>query len=154
MAQPGKIFPVTTTDGVHFTGALAQNAMAFEAVLLPQAVGVGGRAECRILNATVWSTQNLDWEINVFDHKDPTSPDPNVDAFLGRWAFIAADGLQIGAAGLFRYYIDGLDILYADSLNAGKIYLGLVNRSATAKQTYALGAHFRLRMGCSPSLGW
>lgn len=154
MAQPGQIFPLASIDGTHFTDALAQHASEVEILDLPAAVGTGGGGRCRIQNCIVWSSDNLIWEIGIYQHKDPKSPDPNVDYFVGRISLPLALGLQDDAAGLYRYYLDGLDILYEDAMQLGRIYLTVVNRSAGAKTAYGVGGHFRLRLGLSPTMGW
>lgn len=161
--QAGVLYPLVTTDGVHFTGALAQNASLQEDLDLPAAVGAGGSGRCRIRSAIFWSSQNLDWEFQVYSKYNATSADPNQDSFCGRWAWIAGDGSQIGGAGLWRYYIDGLDILYQDEDFEGsglppnppgmaKIHLLLVNRNATAKFAYGFG-NVRLRLNLEPVFG-
>jgi len=153
MSQTGIITPVSSVDGTHFTTAVAQNASEFEAIALPQAVGVDGVGRCRIKDLTIWSTDNLAWEVGIWGHASPKSADPNGDYFMGRWTFVVADGVQEDAAGLFRYYVNGLDILYFDAMNTGRIYLTLVNRSAGAK-TAAPAGKFRLRLGCENTSGF
>lgn len=161
--QAGQLFPLFTTDGVHFTQALAQNAVEQEDLDLACAVGAGGIGRCRIRSAVFWSSQNLDWEFQVYGSVVTMSGDVNLDTYRGRWQFIAADGVQNGGAGLYRYYIDGLDICYEDEDYEGsgvpplppglaKIHLLLVNRNAVAKTAYP-ASHVKLRLMLEPTHG-
>ena len=161
--QAGQLFPLSTTDGVQFTEALIQNAVEQEDLALPGAVGGGGVGRCRIRSAVFWSSQNLDWEFQVYGSVQTVSGDPNLDTYRGRWSWVAADAVRNGGAGLYKYYIDGLDICYEDEdyegsglppLPAGvaKIHLLLVNRSAAAKLVYPAG-NARLRLMIEPTHG-
>lgn len=161
--QTGQLFAVTTTDGVHFTAACAQNAAIQENLVLPPAVGSSKRGASVVRGAILWSGQNLDWEFVLAGSKDALSNDPNSDRFLGRWRWAVADGVQVTGTTLYRYYIDGLGIYYEDedppvtdsSANAGwKLHLLVVPRSA-AKVQYGLATgNFRLRLHLEPTAGY
>jgi len=154
MAQIGNIDTVSSVNGPHFIGALAQNASRQEDLTLPPSIGGSRVSRARVRQISVWSTQNLDWELGFYGKHDAKSADPNLDTFKGRWQFVAADGVQDDGAGLYRYHINGLDFLYVDDDRTGILHLVLVNRSAAGKTTYGAGSHFRVEVGLEPSLGW
>ena len=162
--QAGQVFPLTTVDGVQFTGAIVQHGSLQEDLSLPGPVGAGGVGRCRIRSAVLWSSQPLDWEIQIYTKHDATSADPNSDSFCGRVAWAAAVGLQNGGAGLYRYYSSDLDIPYEDADYEGsgmgpnppglaKIHILLVNRNAAAKVAYGAGGHVRVQLNIEPVHG-
>lgn len=156
--QLGQVFKVRTDKDVDFTAAAAQNAM-ITADLINNSVGAGGNARSRIKSISILSDQNLAWEVNFFGDSNFMVNQANLDSvlFLGRWTFQVADGLQIAATGPYLYYVDGLDIPYLDADGAtppahvGQIHVGLVNRSATAKNAGATG-EIVLELGVEPTL--
>ena len=150
MAQRGSVYRVASTDGTHFTGALAQNAAKLESLPMPG----GKRGRYRIVGAVVVSSDNLAWEFWVERTATPHNADVNLDVFCGRWSWVAGDAVRIGAAGNYYYYIDGLDIAVEDTDETGLLNLELVNRSAAAKTAFAAGGHFRLELLLEPTLGW
>lgn len=158
--QAGHVDRIGTLDGTHFTGALAQNAVLTEDIALGVLGGLTGRA--RIRSLLIMSSDNLAWEVWFYGAHDGASPDPNQDHFHGRWTFVAGDGIQLGSAGLFYYYVDGLDIPYRDTdlaahvgphVNVPELHLRLVNRSAAGKTAYGSGGHFRLIAGLEATHG-
>ena len=144
--QLGQVFQVRTDKDTDFTAAAAQNAM-LTADLINPSVGAGGNARSRIKALTIISDQQLAWEVNFFARNTYMTLQADIDLvfFLGRFAFQAGDGTQIAGAGPFLYYVDGLDIPYLDldgatpPAHVGQIHVGLVNRSATAKNAGATG---------------
>lgn len=123
--QLGQQVPVFAPSGIYWTGALAQNAGAFQRVALPDSIGAGRTARSRIKALSITSFDNLAWELwfwrslggvgasgQIAPSTDPANV--NLEHFAGFWSFAATDGKQIGAANAFYYYIDGLDILYED----------------------------------------
>ena len=168
--QAGSLYIIRSTPAQHFTEALAQNAESFEALTLPAAVGAGKISRAIIRGAIVLSYDNLDWEFNVwtnlFGPLQPGHPwingDINQDSFRGRWQWVAADGVRIAGTGLYRYYIDGLQIVYEDEtpvsnqFNQGRLFLSLVNRSAAAKTAYSSPSvgGFQLSLLMEPTQGW
>lgn len=132
--QAGKTRLVWTDPTVDFTGAIVQNASA-------QAnIGFGVLSPCRIRGWVILSVENLAWELWLFGKSTFRTGAVATEAFRGRWSFAAGDGLQVGATGLYAYYIDGLDSPYLDEDAAQKLHLLLVNRSAAAKTSGANGA--------------
>jgi len=165
--QSGHLFPVSSVDGVDFTGALAQNASAQADLLLPGAIAAGLNGRCRLRSAIAWSSQALALDFALYGAHDAKSADPNLDTFLGRWGFVAADWLQDDGAGLYRTRIDGLDIPYEDQDAAfnrypqaasgnrtpPRLHLVLVNRDTVTKTAYGTGNHFRLAVYLEPTQG-
>ena len=117
---------------VHFTTALAQNAIDLETIgALPTPAVIIDRI-------TIWSDENLDWDVMFF--KNATSQ-PNADADLDTmvdWmSFLSTDGLQVAGAGLYRYAVTGLELRYHP--DDGNAHLGLINRNAASKTAGANG---------------
>ncbi len=156
MAQTGLLFSVASTDGLHFTDALAQNASEAEELTLAEAIAAGRVCRARITQIALWASQNLSYEIQVFGRRGPNaqSPDPNLDQFLGRWEFNSADGVRNDGAGLYRYFISGLDIPYEDADRYGELHLRILNRSQVAKSSYGAGSHLRVMVWLEPTTGW
>ena len=142
MSQLGNLITVQSDKDLHFTGAIAQNAEERENIVLPQALGSANfrRARSRLKALRIISVENLAWEINLYG-KDSFGSELDIDlmGFIARWAFQAADGLQIAGAGPYLYYIDGLDIPYEDADATGELHVSLVNRSAAGKSAAAAG---------------
>ena len=149
MAQRGQVYRVASTDGVHFTTALAQNTAELESLPIPG----GRRGRYRIAAAIVISSDNLAWEFWVHRAAAVHNPDLNLDVFCGRWTWTALDAVRIAGAGSYYYYIDGLDIAVEDPSESGQVHLELVNRSVAAKTVYPAG-RFRLELLVEPTLGW
>lgn len=150
--QQGSIIRIRTDKDVDFTGALAQNAIAYANLVATGDLAAGGHCRSRLKGLSIVSDQNLAWEIQLYSTNrfDQDNTDLDTTPFLGRWAFAAGDGVQNAAAGPYLYYIDGLDIPYRDvdcdshlfptgARGQGQIHLALVNRSATGKNAGATG---------------
>ncbi len=156
--QLGQIVRVRTDKDIDFILGDAQNAM-LTAEITNASVGAGGNVRSRIKSLSILSDQNLAWEVNFFGRNTYLTNQADLDLvfFIGRWNFAAGDGTQIAAAGPFIYYVDGLDIPYQDADGAlppahvGIIHIGLVNRSATAKNAGATG-EVVLEIGVEPTL--
>ena len=140
--MPSPIYRIVTDSASEFTGAIAQNAMETEAFAIPQAglVGMNGQVELTAVGLAIVSKENLSWELNFWADSNFDEATPNADKYLGRYGFVAGDGVQVAGAGLWRYYIDGLELPLWDLDKDGKLFLGLVNRSAAAKTAGVNGA--------------
>ena len=133
-------YTVRTDKDVEFTGAIAQNASEEENVVLPVTLkGINGNARIRLKGMHIISDENLDWEVWLFGNDLFQESNIDNDRFLGRWSFVAADGLRIAGTGAYYYAIDGLDVEYVDLDNSGEIHVALVNRSAAGKTAGAAG---------------
>lgn len=156
--QAGNIVRVRTDKDVDFIAGAAQNVM-LTTNLSNNPVGAGGTARCRIRSIALVADQQLAWELAFFGDSNFMTGQADLDAvrYLGRFSFQAADGTQIAATGPYLYYIDGLDIAYQDfeagtvPARVGQIHLGLVNRSATAKNAGATG-EIVVELGIEPTL--
>lgn len=164
--QAGQLIAVRTDPATQFIGALAQNAAA--TVNLAQAQAgqdsgdgyldgglVSASLQARLRSLLIQSRENLAWEVWLWgkDTFNASLTDPAQNFPLGRWAFTAAMGVQIAGAGLWYYYIDGLDQAYVDLDRTGELHLMLVNRSAAAKSAGADGA-VCLQLNFENTLGW
>lgn len=150
----GQLIPVRTDPATQFTAALAQNAAL--TLNLAQPVGTqvqgngyvdgglasGGSVRSRLRSIVIASVENLAWEVWLWgkDTFNASLTDPAVVYPVGRWSFTANMGLQIAGAGLWYYYIDGLDQPYVDLDKTGEVHLMLVNRSAAGKSADTAGA--------------
>ena len=151
MAQVGKVVVASTVAASQFTGTLAQNAAAFLSLDLAS-FGVGQRVDAIIQAIQILSMENLSWEVWFFRTNAQDPADADVNRFTGYWAF-GTTAVQIGGAGLFHYYIDGLSIPYQDEQQTSKLHLALINRSAAGKSAGANGA-IRVQVTLAPTLGW
>lgn len=158
MSQSGNREVVIATSGVYFTATLAQNAGLSARIPLPESIAAGRHARCLVQTLQITSFDRLDWEVWLFANKQfQSAGDPTLERFLGYWGFLtgSGDGKQIGGAGLYHYYIDGLGVQYLDEDGhndpASGCFLNvlLVNRSAGAKTA---GAWFQMTFGCEPTL--
>lgn len=159
--QAGNLFRVASVRTVNFLPALVTNAAQFEDLALPEGLGAGRVGRCRVRGIQIVSVQNLAWEVWLMDRTGGVAG-VNCDTapFRGRWSFVATDGKQIAGAGLFYYYIDGLDIPYQD-LDGSNIpvpastflHLGLVNRDVTPKVINA-GGELTIRCMLEPTYGF
>lgn len=135
------LYPVRTSSAVEFTGAIVTNAQETENIVLPSSLsGINGNA-ANILHAIeIVATENLAYELDFYGSDAFNSATPNLNRFLGLWAFAAGDGTQVAATGLYRYYIDGLAIPLWDYDLSGELHVALVNRSVASKTAGAGGA--------------
>jgi hypothetical protein len=135
------IATLKTDSATYFTGAIVQNAVAYADIPLPGALeGIGGRARVRLKMISIISKEALDWELMLFNKDTHATSSVDTDSFCGRWSFVSAMAVRIAGAGLYYYYIDGLDVPYTDADGTGELHLGLINRSAASKTAGANGA--------------
>lgn len=157
--QAGNRERVIAASGQFFTGTLAQNAALVARIPLPESIAAGRHARCLIQSLQIVSSDQLDWEVWLFGNKlFQSAGHPDLETFLGYWSFsvTAGDGKQVGATGLYHYYIDGLGVQYWDEDGHNTPAAGcffnvvLVNRSAGAKTD---GAWFQMTFGVEPTEG-
>ena len=153
MAQAGILHIVRTDKLVHFTDALILGAVEHEDLRFPEAIAAGNHARSVIRTLMILARENLAYEVVFWRSDQHDDPDPALDSFIGVWPFIGADGLQIAGAGLFRYYVAGLQIPYQDFDRTGELHISIVNRSAAAKTAGAVG-ELEIELGVEDSLGW
>lgn len=151
--QPGNIVRVTSVKATHFIGALATDAGEYADITLPEAIAAGRHCRARLRQIQVVSTENLAWEIWLLSKTGGTTADADTDPVLGIWSFVAADAKRVAGAGLYHYYIDGLDVAYEDVDRAGTLHCCLVNRSVAAKSAGGAGA-LTVRFGLEMTLGF
>jgi hypothetical protein len=158
--QSGNLFKVQSLATVNFLSALATNAGQYEDLALPQALGAGRVARCRLRSITLVSTENLAWELWLLSKTGGTTANADTDPTRGFWSWAAGDAKRVAGAGLFHYYIDGLDVAYEDEDRAGGaagtdayLHCCLVNRSVGAKTANAGGA-LTVRFMLEPSFGF
>jgi len=142
--------PVQSVETVNFLEALAGAAVTgtppFVASAMNNLNGVPAIGSRRFLIRAiqVLAVQNFGPEFNFFGSAAGKTTDPATDTFISRFGFTSAMGEQIGGAGLFRYYIDGLAIPYLDldtinTVNPPTLHVVLQNIDTVAKSANAPG---------------
>lgn len=164
--QAGQLIAVRTNPATQFIDALAQNA-ALTLNLTPPPAGspmqdgyvdeglaAGRGVRARLRSIVIVSVENLAWEVWLWgkDTFNASQTDPAGEFLVGRWAFVTGDGIQIGGAGLYYYYIEGNDQPYGDLDKTGEIHLMLVNRSAAGKTPGVDGA-ILVQLNFEPTYG-
>jgi hypothetical protein len=150
MSQTGVLIDITSVDGTDFAATVAQNA-GLLADLPARGLGPATMSNIGIVRTLrIMSSAQHAWEVNFFSSDQTTNADPNVDSFLGRYPFSLPDGVQIAAAGLFRYYVDSLQIPALDRDNTGELHVVLVPRDAAK----GAGETIRLAIGIEPMGAW
>lgn len=123
---------------LHFTTGIAQNAEEEENIALPSGCG-GDHGRCILRAMTVVADQDLDWEFFFYGSDLFDEADLDNDKLLGIVTFSAGQGVQIGGAGSFYAYKDGLAVPIVDYDKTGELHVALVNRNVTAKNAGATG---------------
>lgn len=153
MAQTGVVIDITSVDGTDFAAAVAQNAGLLANLSVRGQRGTSTMSNIGIVRTLrIMSDVQHAWEVNFFSSDQTTDADPNVDSFLGRYPFSLPDGVQIGGAGLYRYYIDTLQIPALDRDNSGELHVVIVPRDG-AKGVWP-GETIRLAIGIEPMGAW
>ena len=124
MSQLGRLHRVATNPATQFISALAQNAGEYLGL---DAKELGITAKGRVVRVVLRMVENKDWEVYFFATSANNTSVPSTNRYLGRCAFVAADGKQIAASGLFLYD-KSCDVVVHDEGGASKIHLMLVNR--------------------------
>ena len=151
VATADRLLRVRTDKDVHFTAAIAQNA-GLHVTLTAQYIGaqlrcvLGAdgflpallpRMRARVRAIRILSKENLAWEVWFFANRLFATTNADTETFLGRWSFLATDGIRATVAAVldthYHYYASGLDIPLEDTDQMGQLYLRLVNRSASGK---------------------
>lgn len=157
--QAGNRQRVSSRPTLDFTAAIVQNAGLSARIPLPEGIAAGRHARCLVQTLQIVSAEQLDWEVWLFGNKQfQNAGHPDQEVFLGYWSFAVAngDGKQIGGAGMYHYYIDGLGVQYLDEDGHNEPAAGcflnvvLVNRSAAAKTA---NLWFQLTFGVEETLG-
>lgn len=126
MSDINSIWRLRSDQATHYTTSLAQNALDLETI------GNLPSPTVMITRVTIWSDENLDWDIMLFrSAASQPSADPDDDSMVDWISFAVADAVRIAGAGLFRYSVSGLRLLYnpVDS----KAHVGLINRNSASK---------------------
>lgn len=171
MAQTGNVEVVASDPATQFLAAISQNAAAYLDLLLPESISAGRTCRSVLRGISIQSVENTGWEIWLYTKKRTGAEAIGDVAFLGYWTFIASTALQIGATGLYYYYVDGLAVPYwvedrimelqgngqvvsvpDDNGQRRYLHMALVARES-AKSANAAGA-VRVQFILEPSLGW
>jgi hypothetical protein len=134
---------VRSDKDTHFTGALALNAMELEVIgdAAPTSSNRVPTIRSKITRITILSEQNLAWDIMLFKaaFAPPLTADCDLHPLVDWLSFTAADGVRVGAAGVFMYSWSGFSFPYYTTDVMGRIHAGLINRDAVAKLANGAG---------------
>lgn len=132
---------IVTDKDTHFTGALAQNAIEVESIDFPADWSLLESHEIVIESIVVQSDQNLEWDIYLWSTSDYNETNLDADRFIDSFNFPTTAGKRIAGAGQYYYSAPSNNIMvpYKDEDRTSKLHIGLVNRSATAKNAGATG---------------
>lgn len=137
------LFPVQSDPAVNFLEGLTQ----YQATPINTLYGVQPIFSRRYLirAITITTKENYGPQLNFFSTGDGDVTDPADNTFISRWGFLNVSGQQVGATGLWQYYVDGLAIPYYDAYNINdqtgqNLYVSLENTSTTAKSAADTGA--------------
>lgn len=150
--QAGKVVIARTSASTQFREALAQNAALFLSLDV-KGLGVGQRVDALLRGIQILSVENLAWEIWLFRNSQFNNADADVNRAHGRWSFVAANAVRIGGAGLYNYYIEGLQVPVHDEDNTSRVHMALINRSAASK-TAGDGGELAIALTLEPQLGF
>ncbi len=137
------VFPVTSVPTANFLDALAQHAATAMNILYGVPPIYSRRYLIRAIS--VLAKEAYGPELNFFSTAAGNTTNPATNTFLSRWGFISSMAEQIGATGLYNWYVDGLAIPYRDddtinTTNPPSLHVIMQNISATAKSADADGA--------------
>ena len=133
------LYDAVSKPASQFTEALAQNA-ASAMYNLPFGPPVGTR-RFLIRALQVLTNENYGPQLNFFATAAGRTADPATNTFLAPFGFVSSMGYQLGGAGVWYYYIDGMAIPYFDGDTIGtqtppSLHVVLQNISPTAKSAY------------------
>lgn len=137
---------IRSDKDLHFTTALATDAEEQENLAgLP-------RDTVNIESITLLSQQRLTWDV-LFYTRDTFNANADFDlqTWVARQRLPAAQGVQVGGAGLFLYDVNGLKLPYTDQAATLELHVGLVNRSPLAKIA-GVGGQVVLQVGVRPTI--
>jgi len=137
-------FPVVAVGTINFLEALATGATT-PINAIPGVPPVGSRRHY-IRAISVLAVEQIGPTF-LFFSSVPGQPTTNVDTdgFISAFGFVDGMAQQMGGSGLWRYYVDGLQIPYyaagsGNTLAPPTLNVALTNTSATAKSAGAPGA--------------
>lgn len=138
------LLPVSSKGTVNFLDALITGATTPVNAVPAQNLAVGSR-RFLLRTATLVSKENLDYQFGFFASAAEPTADPDTNRFISQFEFFPGMGFQMGNAGLWYYYLDGLAVPYymdgsGNSLTPPTLNVNLTNRSAAAKMAGAPGA--------------
>ncbi len=138
----------------HFTTNLTTGNMEIESLLMEADWTAIQINECIIESVSLQSDQNLAWDVILFAKASTDDTNLDLDEFVDLFRFSKVDGIQVAAANQFYYpsLSNHMSIAYKDNDLTGKIHVGLVNRSVTAKNTGATG-EVKIRITVRPIFG-
>jgi hypothetical protein len=137
------LYPVASVPTTHFLEGLAIH----QATPMYNVPGVPpfGNRRFRIRAIEILAIDNFAPVVSFFGSAAGLTNLVATDGFLGSWAFVTTDGMQIAATGVWRYFIPDLNIAYFDrdtqlSVTPPTLHIVLGNEAATAKVVGAGGA--------------
>ncbi len=159
------LFPVISRPTVDFLDALASASGTFAPPYAGTAInnllGVPkvNSYRFRIRAIEYIAVEQVGLEFDFFGTAAGLTNVVATDTFLSRYPFSSVNGAQYAGAGLFRFYVDGLDIPYVDldSVNGASVtpalHVGIQNVDTVAKSANAAGA-VQATFWLEPVQGW
>lgn len=146
------IYYLDSDKDTHFTGVLAQNAIENESIDFPDLMGGVGVTDIIIEGISIQSDQNLEWDIILWSDDSYNTTDLDTADMVDYFNFPAASGKQIAGANQYYYPLPANYISIPYRSKDSKMHVGLINRSATAKNAGATG-EVKVRFMIEPVLG-
>lgn len=147
MSQLGQLLILATDPATQFVSAIAQNAGEYLGLNATSVLGLTGRG--RVQHVALRTVENKDWELYFFGSSAHNSGTIALNKYLGRVEFVAANGKQIAASGLYLYD-KTCDIPVRDEERTGLVHLVLVNRSTV---TTAGASRIAIELSIDPTHG-
>ncbi len=136
-------YTITTIDSdkdTDFRDSLAQNAIEYESLDFPSDFSTTQIQKLLIRQVTLQSDQALNWDLMIWSDSGGADTDMDVDSHITTITLLASNAVTIAGTGQSYYdYELSSPISYTDKDNSGKLHVGLVNRSATAKNAGGTG---------------
>jgi len=135
---------------LHFTGAIATNAVEYESIDFPDLFKEAGVADVEISGISIQSNQNLEWDVIIFSSDSFATADLDTTDFVDYFNFPATSGKQIAGAGQYYYPLPANNVEIPYHSGDSKLHIGLINRSVVGKNAGATG-EVKIRLMLEPN---
>jgi hypothetical protein len=139
--MPATLYPVRSNEATDFLAGLATNAAS---VITNLPIPTPGVRRWFLRALSVVGLEAIAPEFNFFSSATGINADPALDNWIGAVGVLDTDAKRFGAAGVFRWWKDGLSIPLYDNDSANQIgvpslHVALANRAVAAKTAGAPG---------------
>jgi len=143
-----------TAVAATFDAAIAQDAGLDFDVPIPGAIGAPyGSAQCMIKGLVLVAEENLSWELWLWSKAARAGASYNVDSWLGRWTFLAADAVRVSGNTRYYYFVPSLEVPYRDDDVAdvnGLLHCTLIPRGAA----HVIHKLLLVKIYCQSAVPW